>query len=66
MCACVYIRTSNHLFIHAYIIYRTFELSDGITLTQPRLVAGVAVPGVNILRKQPQMARGRLMGRKKY
>jgi hypothetical protein len=60
-------KSSSHTSLKSLINhYKTFELSDGITLTQPRLVAGVAVTGVNILRKQPQMARGRLMGRKKY
>ena len=43
---------------------RISELDGGIVLTQPRLVAGITVTGVNVAPKQPQMARKR--GRKKY
>ena len=51
--------------IYSMYIYRTRELSDGIKLATPRLIAGVAVTGVRITPRQPQMARGKFMKRKK-
>ena len=45
--------------------HRISELDDGITLTQPRLVAGITVTGVNTApSRQPQMAKKR--GRRKH
>ena len=46
-------------------VCRSVPLEETLTLTQPRLVAGISVSGAKIVRKQPQMARGRIMNRKK-